>query len=74
MGEEVCGVNICYKVAAFVVSYETSTNKDETKDYRLMTKTKLTVYNSVHCVTNCTEEENESKHKKATGTCYNLLV
>ena len=33
-------------------------------------KTKLTVYNSVHCVTNCTEAENESKHKKATATCY----
>ena len=37
-----------------------------------MTKTKLTVYNSVHCVSNCTEAENESKHKRATATCYNL--
>ena len=40
-------------------SYKTSTNKDETNDYRLMTKnTKLTVYNSVHRGTNCTEAEN----------------
>ena len=47
-----------------------STNKDETNDYRLITK--LTVYNSEHCVANCTEAENESKHKKATATCCNL--
>ena len=26
----------------------------------------------VHCVTNCIEAGNESKHKKATATCYNL--
>ena len=38
-----------------------------------MTKnTKLTVYNSVHCVTNYIEGENDFKHKKATATCYNL--
>ena len=30
------------------------------------------MYNSVHCVTNFTEAENESKHNKATATCYNL--
>ena len=30
------------------------------------------MYNSVYCVNNCTEAENESQHKKATATCYNL--
>ena len=30
------------------------------------------MYNSVHRDTNCNEVETESKHKKATATCYNL--
>ena len=44
-----------------------------------MTKnTKLTVYNSVHRDTNCTEAETESKHKKrqlrATTFIYSLVT
>ena len=51
------------------VKYLTSTNRAKNNDYRLMTKnTKLTVYNSVHNVTNCTEAENVL-NTKATATC-----
>ena len=40
--------------------------------FKLLSCNRPTVFNSVHCDTNCTEAENESKHKKATATCYNL--
>ena len=32
------------------------------------------MYNSVHCVTNCTEAENESKHKKRQLRATTFIV